>query len=168
MSQPNRSTGGTFNALGKINDQNLPPASTALDWDNPSLAQGICDVAAIGLTNPRIWCRLTLSTTTGGLILLASWAVWSNATSIPVTLARTTTGVFTITTPATVSDEYDASFNITNNISVSLSAAHASAEGSTPCFINASASGNVITLHTFNSSGSANDLSGSNIVVVAY
>lgn len=168
MPLPNRSTISTFDGDNKINNPNVPPANQATDWDNTKLAPAISDVAGMGLTAPRFWARLTLASTTGGLVLLNWQAVWGNVTTTTPVLARTGTGVFTITLPTVVSDEYDASLGLNNNITLSLNGATAMMEGLVPCFLNAQASGNVITLGTWNSAGSANDLSGHTLFVVAY
>jgi hypothetical protein len=168
MPLPNRSTASLFDADNKINNANVPPAVQQTDWDNTKLAPAISDVAALGLTAPRFWARVTLAASTGALVLLAWEAVWKNVTTTTPTLARSSAGVFTVTVPTVVSDEYDASLGLTNNITVALQGAQANLESTVFGFVNASASGNVITLHTADSSGSANDLVGSDIFVVAY
>jgi len=167
MSLPSRSNINNYNAAGKINDQNNPPAVVNLDWDNPSLARGMSDVAALGQTAPRFWCRLQLATTTAGLSVLNWEAQWINATPTAPVPFRTTTGSFTITLPTMVSDEYDASVGVTSNIAVNLNAATVSFEGNTSYTGNASASGNVITIYTF-SGGSLNDLSGKTAFIQAF
>lgn len=169
MPLPNRSTASTFDAINKINNATIPPAVQATDWDNTKLAPAISDVAGLGLTAPRFWARMTLAASTGALVLLTWQAVWKNVTTTTPTLARTATGTFTITLPTVVSDEYDASLGLTNNITVALQAAHANLEASSTFgFINASASGNIITITTATTAGAANDLVGANIFVVAY
>jgi hypothetical protein len=167
MSLPSRSTGASYDALGKINDQNNPPANDQLQWNNPSLARGICDVAALGLVSPRFTCRFTTAITTGGLVLLTTWANWSNVTLTLPKLARSDFGVFTITVPPTVSDEYDASFNNLNTISVNFIGAFGNFE-SQPGIVTCNASGNVINVNTFTTSGTPSDLIGSNLFIVAY
>lgn len=168
MSVPNRSTAVDYDANNKINDQNLPPANQPLNWDNTKLAPGVSDIAGVVNVAPRIWARITLATTTGGLVLINWWAMWANATFQAPTLSRSTTGVFTLTTPPTVNDEYDASFGNNANIPVALLAAMGSLEGSTPGFVNASASGNVITINTFDHTGSASDLNGVTLFIIGY
>ena len=165
MPLPSRSTLSTFDGTGKINNYNVPPANPATDWSNPPLATGIGDVAALGQTTNIACFRLTLASTTGAMVLNNWWAVWANATPTTPVIARTGTGVFTITTVAVCSDEYDASVGVTNNITVNMAAAMGGLEGTTPGFINCSASGNVVTINTFNSSGAANDLAGVTIYV---
>lgn len=173
MSLPNRSTADNFNALGKANSANLPPANSTgpgnVDWDNPSLSQAIGDVAALGLTANRILVRFTTAATTGALTLNSWWALWSNATTTTPVLARSSAGVFTITLPTTVNDEIDSYNGIKNNITLNLFMAHAGAEGSTAIgSVNASAGANIITVNTFNTSFAANDVVGTVISVVAY
>lgn len=165
---PNRSTAANYDAPNKINDQNQPPANQPLDWDNTKLGQCTADVAAVGLTSPRIWLRCTLAASTGALVVQNWWAQWANVSETAPIPSRTSTGVFTFTLPTMVSNEYTASFGQTDNIPVALNAAKGSLEGSTPGFVNASASGNVITVNTFGSGGSASDLVSSVLFLVAY
>jgi hypothetical protein len=167
MPQPDNSTITSYDAFAKVNDQNLPPTVPTVDWQNPLLAQGVSDIAAIGTSSPRFNCRITLAATTGALVLVYWDAVWANATSTIPTLSRTSTGLFTITTPSVVSDEYFASVGIINNHTVNLHKANANFEGTTFGFINCSASGNVITLNTANTSGSANDMVGVTVSITA-
>ena len=168
MSLPNRVSASSFDAVNKVNYASIPPANQTLDWDNTKLAAGVSDISALGQTAPRFFCRLTLAATTGALVLNSWQAQWINATVTAPILARTSTGIFTITLPTAVSDEYEASLGTTLNITVNLLAAQASLESTVFGFCNCSASGNVITIHTANSGGSANDLASSVIMVVAY
>jgi hypothetical protein len=168
MPLPNRSTIANFGGYGKLNNANLPPSNPTTDWDNTLLGACTSDVAALGQIAPRFWCRITLAATTGALVLNSWKAQWINVTSTTPVLARTTTGIYTITLPVNCSDEYDSSLGLTGNITINLSAASSSLEGSTFGFSNASASGNVITISTANTSGSAADLTGSVLFVVGY
>lgn len=168
MSLPQRSNINSFDAAGKINYQLLPPVNPLTDWDNPSLARAASDVAGLGLTAPRIWVRLTLASTTGALVVVGWQAVWGNVTMTPPIPARSATGAFTLTLPTVVSDEYDASTGVTNNITVNLLAAHGSLEGSTFGHINCSATANLITIYTANAGGTANDLAGVTVLIVGY
>lgn len=168
MPLPNRSTASTYDAINKINNPNFPPAVQATDWDNTKLAPAISDVVALGLPAPRFWARVTLAASTGAMVLVAWQAQWKNVTPTTPVLARNSLGTFTITLPTVVSDEYDASLGLTNNITLALQAAQGNLESNTFGFVNAQASGNVITIYTANSSGSNNDLAGLTIFVVAY
>lgn len=164
---PKSSSIVAFDGRNKV-DGLIPPAIQNTDWSNPKLATAVSDVAGMGQTAPRFCGLLTLATTTGGLSMPTWRAVWQNVTSTAPVLSRTTTGVFTVTLPSVVSDEYDGSLGITNNIAVSLFACSSSLTGTSAGLVNASASGSVITIHTFNTSGSANDLSGNQVLLVAF
>lgn len=170
MPLPNRSTASTYDAINKINNPNFPPAVQSTDWDNTKLGPAISDVAALGATAPRFWAIFDVANTTGGLVLVNWQAQWKNVTPTSPVLARTGTGAYTLTLPTVVSDEYDASLGLTNNITLSLSAAHASIISPTVFgFVNASASGNLISVYTANTSGSAADFTlGTPVFVVAY
>ena len=168
MALPSRSTISSYDGQNKVNSVGIPPAVQSTDWNNPLLAACTSDVAGMVQTAPRFWCRVVLAATTGGMSISNWEANWINATSTAPVPAHSSTGVFTITLPTTVSDEYDASVGLTNNVSVNLIAASGSLEGSTAGFINCSASANVITINTFNSGGSANNMAGTTAFVIAY
>lgn len=166
---PQYSDASNYDAKSKVNDQNLPPVDHTIDWDNPSLASAVCDVAGITQTVPRFRCRLTLAASTGALALISWKAVWGNATITPPVLARSTTGVFTITLPTTVADEYDASLGISNPISVNLESGVANMEAAVAACLNVSCSSNVITLRGFNPSTlAASDFVGNTVHVVCW
>jgi len=167
MALPSRPTIETYDGQNKINGP-IYPANQTRDWNNPLLAACTSDVSAMAQTAPRFWARMTLATSTGGLVLNSWQSNWIIATPTLPVLSRTATGIFTIAVPGVVSDEYDASVGIENNITVNLSAARAGLEGTAFGFCNASASGNIITINLANTSGSANDLAGSVLFVIAY
>jgi hypothetical protein len=169
MPLPNRQTIETYDGQTKINGL-IPPSVQSTDWDNPSLATCTSDVAALGQTAPRFLCRIQLASTTGALVLTTWFAQWGNVTPQTPVLARTGTGVFTITLPTVVSDEYDASVGISDNITVNLFAASANLDNisGTFGFINAQASGNVISIACADTTGAANDFATHHITVVAY
>ena len=169
MSLPVRSTIQNYDGQTKQNDQQQPPAIQSLNWDNTKLGRCVGDVAALGLTAPRIWVRMTLSSTTGGLVLLNWFSLWSNATFNQPVLANTGTGVFTITLPSIVNDEYDASFGNAASVPVILSGGYGNIEGAnfgTEIHVSATSS-NVLTVYT-GLSGSANNLSGKSVSVVGF
>lgn len=172
MPLPNRSTASTYDAINKVNYNNVPPANQALDWDNTRLGPAIGDVAALGLTAPRFYCNFLVANTTGGLVLVSWQAVWKNVTTTTPTLARVGTGHYTVTLPSVVSDEYDASLGLTNNITLMLNGGATAAIGSATVFgfVNASVNGaNGIDVYTANTSGTPTDFTlGTGIFVVAY
>jgi hypothetical protein len=164
MAQPNTSNISTYNAFGKQNYNNLPPSNPVVDWDNPSQAQCSSDVAAIGQTNPRFVCKITLAATTGSLVLVSWWAVWQNVTPTTPILTRNTTGQFTITLPTVVSSEYQASIGNANTENVNLSQPiGAGLTGTTFGFVNVNCSGNIVNFNTADNTGTASDLVGQTI-----
>lgn len=166
---PYKSSGQAYGGTGKINDQYNPPAILSKQWDNPSLGQAVCQIAAIGLCAPCVLVRFTLATTTSGLVLVQSWSGYQNATDTLPVLVRTGTGVFTITLPVSVSDEYDASFGTTLNNTVNLTGGVGNIEGTTlgtEIHVTPIAA-NVLQVVT-GLSGSANDLAGTNVFVVGF
>lgn len=164
---PARSTIQTFDGDTKVNDQNNPPAIQSLQWDNPSLGRAVSDVAALGLTGTRVWLRITLASTTGGLVIPVWWANWSNIQPViqPIP-TRLSQGSFTVTLPTTVLDEYDVSVNQPVPIPLILLSVTGSLEG-VPGAVSCSANANIITINTFNVTGSPNDFAGQTILVVA-
>jgi hypothetical protein len=165
---PDKDTGATYQALAKQNYINLPPANAEWDWDNTLIAPMMCNVAGLGLSAPRAGFRLMLASSTAGMTLLSWNAVWQNCTPTTPIIARTGAGVFTVTFPTSVSDEYNASLGITNTHTVQFGRATASLEGSTFGLVNVSAVGNVITINTANTSGTPNDLVGSVVSVSVF
>ena len=162
MALPNSSTISSVGAYGKIDNQNLPPANPTISWSNVLLAPAITDVANASNTNPRAMVRLTLAATTGALVLNNWFAVWMSATTTTPVIARTTTGVFTVTFPVNVSDQYSQSVGMPSTIPVNLiMPVGAVLEGSTPGFVNVSCSTNVVTINTFSANSNPSDLVGS-------
>lgn len=161
MPLPQSSSGSTYGALAKVNYQGLPPADVSYAWDNTALAPAIVDIANLSLTAPRFMARITLGATTGAMVLNNWFAVWQNATSTSPVLSRTSTGIFTVSTPAVVSDQYSQSLGQPSSIGVNLiMPVGYSFEGATAGICNISCSGNVITLNVFNASGTASDMVG--------
>lgn len=155
MPLPSSSTIANFGGSGKIDNQSLPPANSSYDWSNPLLAACTSDVAGLGQTAPRVIVRLTLAATTGAMVLQSWRAVWQNVTTTAPVIARTSTGLYTVTLPTMCSDEYDSSVGVTGNITVNLGYAEVDIEGANFYFANASASGNVITINTATAAGTS-------------
>jgi len=164
---PDRDSGSSYGALNKLNSQNLPPSNLQTDWDNTTLAPAICNIAGLTQVSPRFVCRVKLATSTGGMSILSWYSVWNGATGTNPVASRSSTGSYTITLPTTVSDEYNASFNVVGNHTVALLGATGASEGTTYCSLQCSAVGNVITVNSFNSSNVLSD-STSIALIVAY
>jgi hypothetical protein len=72
------------------------------ELSSTELTRAFLDVAAASLTQPRAWVRCTISGTT--ITVVDHSAVWGATESVKPTAARSATGVYTITWPATVTD----------------------------------------------------------------
>ena len=166
MTLPARSSATNYDANNKQNDLNNPPAVQSLQWDNTKLAQAIADMAECGYVAPRFWCNFTTSATTP---VLVNWfANWSIATPIAPILSRTSTGIYVITAPTQVQNEYQQSLGNTVYIPVAFSGAHGNiCSTSTIANVQCVASANVITVAT-SASGALSDLSTTQIFVVGY
>jgi hypothetical protein len=161
MSLPDRDTGATYQALNKVDYQNLPPADPTVDWSNPFIAPAFCNVAGLTQTAIRAHLSMVLASSSSSLVLSSWYSVWMNATpTIPI-LGRTTTGTFTITFPTTVSDEYNNSFNIVNTHYVVFSRGWAQIQNSGGLYATSVVpSSNVLTVKLYNSSNALSDFAG--------
>ena len=167
---PTKQSGESYlgDEIGKQNYQALPPSNPLTDQDNTLISPAFVDVANLGQTCPQVVVGFTTAASTGALALNYYSALWINATATLPILTRVTTGVFTITFPPTVSHEYTlAADNIANNITVVLNRGAANFTNALG-FLQVNASGNVITVNTYNTSSSANDLVGAGITVVGF
>lgn len=117
---PDKDSGSTYGALNKVDYQNLPPADPTTDWSNPLIAPAFCNVAALTQTAIRADITMTLATSTGGLVLENWHAVWDGITTTDPVITRLSTGVFRVTWPTHVSDEYNGSFGHLNNHTVNF------------------------------------------------
>jgi hypothetical protein len=136
-----------------------PPGQNATG--GPGASQLINDVAGMTRTARRAWARFTA----GSSPLLAATnpddAVWGNASGVLPVVAHSSTGVFTMTWPSTIVDQFG------TTRSINLRWARVSVEGSTCAFAQCSVtSPNVVTVYLFNTSFAANDLSSSYTILV--
>jgi hypothetical protein len=163
MPLPDLQSGSSYlgPVVNKIDYQNLPPANSKTDLSMPLVAQGFCDLAGLTQTCFQAAVSFTTAATTGALVLNSWYATWGNATEVAPTLARTGTGVFTITFPTVVSDEYNLANGLANNHTVSLHLGLGTINSSSTFgFCNVAALNNVLTVYLANTSGSASDLVG--------
>lgn len=111
------------------------------------------NVAAMTQTATRAWCAFVgHGTTPTDPASNVHGAVWGNALGVKPTMARSSTGVFTITYPTSVNDELNESHT------VNLKRCWVNVEGATLYHVQATVtSPNVITVYVFNSAGAAND-----------
>jgi hypothetical protein len=159
-SLPDIETISSLGGFAKKNYQNLPPANPITDFDNTLLGAALGDVAELTQTAPRVIIQMTLASTTGGLVLNNWFANWKNVTPTVPVLRRTSAGIFTITLPSTVSDEYSASVGLPNTHTVNLFSGVGNLEGATSLYSAAvSCVGNIITVNMCNIYG-LNDFPG--------
>lgn len=119
-----------------------------------------CNVAEMSRSVSRGFVRFV----GGSSPTLSSWdANWKGATATLPIVAHSSTGVYTITFPSTVSDESGSASHTVN-----IRCVKGGLEGTTFGFVNSSASANVITVDTAKISGgfAADDLSGVTICVI--
>jgi hypothetical protein len=129
------------------------------EYDQSELNQAFNDVAMMTRTAVRGFVRFTTSATTPAIV--THYAQWGNAAPVTPVVARTGTGVFTVTFPASVTDE----LGVSQSLLIRASAVHV--EGNT--FANSArcsaTSSNVVTVYTA-ASGTAADIAGSTILVM--
>lgn len=158
MYLPDLDSASSYGALNKVNYQTLPPQDPTTDWDNTLLAPGISNIAGMTQTIPRANAQLVLSAT-DGYIIVNNWkAVWGNATATAPVPHHVSTGIYTLTWPTVVSDEYNASFGIFNNHTVNFTKGFANLEnpgGLASCHVSASA--NVLTITLYDHTNALND-----------
>lgn len=157
---------------GGFGDYLKSPTDPTTDWTSgkspgdagnsgPGANQMIVDVAAMTRTATRCWVRFTLGASPALAITNPHDALWGNDSGVTPVLAHATTGEWTITWPATITDDLGVSRP------VNLRRARVTLEGATLAFVQCSVTApNVVTVYGFNTSFSANDLSSSYTVHV--
>lgn len=136
----------------KVNSHPVEDPTTDLDADQDNIARA--DVAGMTHTAFRAFVRFTAATTTGALIRVAHDATWGNSSLVAPTLARSSTGTFTITYATTQTDELNESHTL------NLRAAIANAREATHLVYCAPTSANVVTVRVTDLAGVANDAAG--------
>lgn len=161
MALPDKDTGSSYGALNKVDYQNLPPADPTTDWSNTLIAPAFCNIAGMTQVLPRAGIQFT-SNATDGYIVLNGWnAVWASATNTAPVIHHVSTGIFTITFPTVVSDEYNASFGLFNNHSVNFTKGWGNIENPGELYsISVSGTANVLTITMYNHSNALSDFSG--------
>ncbi len=141
-----------------------PVEDPTTDRDAAAANQAYASIAAVTNTAPRSIVVFKPHTTTGAMSLTSHRAMWGSDVSVAPVLARATTGTYTVTLPATITDELGVVHTI------ALFAAHCTSQNTTVAsFINCVVSSNVITVYTFNAGGSLADVNSAvNLTLVAY
>lgn len=165
MPLPDRDSAASYGALGKVDYQGLPPADPTISWSNPLIAPAFANVAGATAVIPRAFLSVTLNPTDGYMTLLNWGAVWQNATGTPPLLHHVSTGVYTFTFPALVSDEYNQSIGIVNNHTLNFRNGWGNIDNPGSLYsVSVSALANVLTVSLYNGSG-LNDFSGKNLTI---
>jgi len=82
-----------------------PVTDPTTDRAAADMNAAMADVAMLGHCGIRAWCRFTAAASTGAMVLVAHDAMWGNTDAVKPTLARSSSGVFTLTWPTSVTDE---------------------------------------------------------------
>lgn len=160
MSLPDIDSLSTYG--GALNNS-TPVEDPTTDRDANLANKAYANVAALTHTGIRAWCAFVgHATTPPDPVSNVHDAVWGNPPAVKPVVAKTGTGVYTVTFPATVQDELDATH------SVNLRRAWASVEGTTPYLTTATVtSANVVTVRLFTDAGAANNAVATTITVYA-
>lgn len=139
---------------GTLTDYGVSVTDPTTDLSAAASNQFRADVAMMSRTAVRAWVRFSGHATTPTIV--ASDAVWG---ATPPTVAHAATGTYTVTWPATVSDALGVTQAVNFGCVVEC-AVDSQFLASAQAVLT---SANVVTVYTFNSAGSANDLAGTNI-----
>lgn len=140
--------------VGGVRVDYAPVEDASTDVPAAHLNLVFANVAAMTQTCDRAWCAFVgkASSPPDDPSSNVHGAVWGNGVSVKPVTARTSTGLFTLTWPTSVTDELGVSH------SVNLRRAHATWEGATLFSVNATVTApNVVTVRVWNAAGSLND-----------
>lgn len=153
-----------FNDYLPVTDPTTDQTAGQNNTGNPGANQQMTSTAAMTHTSRRCWARFLGNATTPTIAVSNGHdAHWGSGSPVKPTVAHTGTGTYTMTWPATVTDALGQSHT------VNLRWAKVQVEGATPywppqCSVT---SPNVVTVYTFDTGHSANDLVGVTIFVEA-
>jgi hypothetical protein len=154
-------TSASLSTYGGILVDSVPVIDPASEISAASLNQLRYDAAAMTRTCPRAIFSFTTSATTPTLVLAD--AHWGNAAGVQPVIARTGTGVFTATLPASITDD------LGNVVFVNARLCMSAMSGATLGFWNAVVTNSqTITIKTFTTASAASDLAGNLITVIVY
>ena len=165
MPAPDRDTISTYG--GPYNDYS-PAIDPTTDASSAGFNPMLSNVAMMLNVAPRAWVRFQPQGSSTPL-LTSHWAMWGTGSSVAPVIARTTTGIYTVTWPTVVQDQVPQGYlGFVGNHTTNLLASMGQTEGATFFMVQGSASGNVGTYHIFGSSNTLDDPNGPVILVVAY
>lgn len=132
------------------------------DQSGAAASAAFCDVAQMTRTADRCWARFVAGASPALAATNPHEAMWGNSAGVAPVVAHIATGQWTVTWPATVTDQLGNSHN------VNLRKARVTVEGSTLGFAQCSVtSPNVVTVYGFSTAFAANDLTGITLLVEA-
>ncbi len=152
----------SFDTLGGELSNYAPVEDPTTDLDADADNKTRLDVAGMTETCARAWCCFVGNAATPtDPASNVHGAVWGSTAPVKPTVTRTGAGVYTITWPASVTDELSAAHT------VNLRRAWWNVEGTTPYICTATPVANVVTFRVFTHAGVADDAAGVNLTVYA-
>jgi hypothetical protein len=170
MTLPSRDSLATFGGtLGAGYVDYSPVLDPTVDMPAAAGNQALSDVAMLTRTAVRAWARFTPAGT-GTPVLVSNWALWGTGSGAQPAVARSGVGIYTLTWPATVTDDLTVSSaaGYLGPQTLALLAAEGQTEGATFFSVQASASANVATLWIFGTGNTLADPNGPTILALAY
>ena len=142
---------------GPYANYGIGPVDPTTDLDANLFNKALANVAMMSRMVDR--CDVLITTNATGLTAtVTSWeAMWKGVTTTAPTVARSGTGIWTLTWPTAVQDELLVSHTL------NLTSAAGAALGATALHVQAQASANVLTFYVFTAGGSLTDVSNTSI-----
>lgn len=150
-----------INTYGGPKTDEGPIESPTTQLSGPDYTKLAASTAAMTHTGIRAWVRFVTAATTGAMTLTSHDAGWGNSAPVTPLLARTGTGVFTVTWPTSVNDELSLPHTVNARAVLAPVVEGSTAANTARVAITAP---NVLTVYTF-ASGVAADIVGSTIGV---
>ena len=161
MTFPSVDTLATYG--GELQDYKTAKVDATTDRSAAEGNKAFASVASMTHCAPKAIVQIQTAASTGAMVLVSWDAAWKANTITPPTLARSTTGVFTLTFATTFTDE------LGDTQTTSLRWALAQYAEATAYRAQAEVtSANVVTLYTYNAGGTAADNAGADVVLVIY
>lgn len=158
MTFPGKDTIATYGGL--LQDL-YPVTDPTTDRAAAGANQAYGSVAAMTRTAAQAWARITTAASTAGLVLVAHNAAWGSGPLVAPTLTRSSTGVFTIAWPTTITDET----SVQQAVSL-LAIDSVVVEGTVPYLVTARVlTASIAELRVFTPAGALTDAAGTTIMV---
>ncbi len=152
----------TLATYGGAMQNYAPVEDPSTDRDASAANQSYASTAAMTHTAARSVIRFTAAATSLAMAIVSHDSVWGNSVAVVPVPARTSIGLFTITVPATITDDLGVLHT------VALRGATCTPEGTVPYFCTASVSANVITVRIFTSGAALDNAAGVTFNLVAF